>query len=423
MSPFTPPWRPFHPRHRIDIALGDLLWGLTRCTRDGDPAASATELEARIDARGEVMVTLSARSAFDLLLCALDLPAGSEVLLSAMTIPDMARVVRGHGLVPVPVDLDVGTLAVSLDALERARSPRSRVLVIAHLFGGRVPLAPVVDFARRHALVLVEDDAQGFTGPERLAGHPDADVSLYSFGTIKTATALGGALARVRDPALRARMRALHASHRVQPVARYARKLATFVALHPPRGGHGYALFTGACELAGRDYDALVMRAARGFSASTARELLGALRERPCAPLVELLGRRFATWDGLRVERRREAGEALRAALHPEVPVTGAELDARTHWLFSVSVRDPEGLVRALRSEGFDAARGATSLQAIPAPPERPETAPERVARWMEGVVFLPVWPEIPASERARMADAVRAFSARSGTPRGARAT
>lgn len=422
MSPFILPWRPFHPRHRIDIALGDLLWGLARCTRDGDPAASASELEARIDARGEVMVTLSARSAFDLLLRALDLPAGSEVLLSAMTIPDMARVVRGHGLVPVPVDLDAGTLAVSLDALERARSPRSRALVVAHLFGGRVPLAPVVDFARRHGLFLVEDDAQGFTGPERLAGHPDADVSLYSFGTIKTATALGGALARVRDPALRAKMRALHASHPVQPVARYARKLATFVALHPPRGGHAYALFTGACGLAGRDYDVLVMRASRGFSARSPHELLGVLRERPSAPLVELLGRRLATWDGLRVERRREAGEALRAALHPGVPVTGADLDARTHWLFSVSVRDPEGLVRALRSEGFDAARGTTSIQAIAAPPERPETAPEHVARWMEGVVFLPAWPEIPASERARMADAVRAFSVRSGTPRGARA-
>lgn len=423
MSRFTLPWRPFHPRHRIDIALGDLLWGLSRCVREDDPEASAHALEAHIDARREVMVTLSARSAFDLLLSALDLPAGSEVLLSAMTIPDMARVVRGHALVPVPVDLDVGTLAVSLDALERARSPRSRVLVVAHLFGGRVPLAPVADFARRHGLLLVEDDAQGFTDASRLAGHPEADVSLYSFGTIKTATALGGALARVRDPALRAKMRALHERQPVQRVARYARKLATFVALHPPRGGHGYALFTRACELTRRDYDALVMRASRGFSANTPQELLRVLRERPSAPLVELLGRRLKRWDGRRVERRREAGEALRAALHPDVPVTGADLGARTHWLFSVSVRDPEGLLRALRREGFDAARGATSLQAIPAPPERPETAPERVARWMEGVVFLPAWPEIPASERVRMADAVRAFSARSDTPRGARAT
>ena len=57
---------------------------------------------------------------FDLLLQTLRLPAGSEVLCSAITIPDMIHVLRHHNLVPVPVDVDFETLAVDGDALERA---------------------------------------------------------------------------------------------------------------------------------------------------------------------------------------------------------------------------------------------------------------------------------------------------------------
>ena len=51
---------------------------------------------------------------FDLLLQTLKLPAGSEILCSAITIPDMIYLVRHHGLVPVPVDLDVATLEVDM---------------------------------------------------------------------------------------------------------------------------------------------------------------------------------------------------------------------------------------------------------------------------------------------------------------------
>ncbi|GMF56664.1 unnamed protein product [Phytophthora fragariaefolia] len=61
-----------------------------------------------------------ASTGFDLLLQTLKLPAGSEVLCSAITIPDMIYVLRYHGLVPVPVDLDPETLAVDMEALKKA---------------------------------------------------------------------------------------------------------------------------------------------------------------------------------------------------------------------------------------------------------------------------------------------------------------
>ena len=67
-------------------------------------------------------------------------------------------------------------------------------------------------FAREHGLLLVEDCAQAFQGPERM-GDPVADVSMYSFGTLKTSTALGGAILRVRDREVLGRMRGIQASY------------------------------------------------------------------------------------------------------------------------------------------------------------------------------------------------------------------
>jgi hypothetical protein len=74
------------------------------------------------------------RTGFDLLLQTLKLPVGSEVLCSAITIPDMLYVLRYHGLVPVPVDLDPQTLAVDVELLKQAITGVSKRLLRAWLW-------------------------------------------------------------------------------------------------------------------------------------------------------------------------------------------------------------------------------------------------------------------------------------------------
>lgn len=88
----------------------------------------------------------------------------------------------------------------------------TRLVVVAHLFGSRAPLDEVVSLARQHNLMVVEDAAEAFVG-HSYKGHDDVDISLFSFGTIKTATALGGCVARVKNSVTRARMTALQAGY------------------------------------------------------------------------------------------------------------------------------------------------------------------------------------------------------------------
>ena len=200
-----------YSRKRFDIGWTDLAAGLAACASADDGQHAAASVERWFDGgAGDALATLSVRSGLDLYLAELALPRGSEVLMSALTIPDMARVVEHHGLVVVPVDVDPATLAPRPESWRRAAGPRTRAAILAHLFGARVPIDPLLELRRERGVLVLEDCAQAFSGPD-WHGDPQADVSMFSFGPIKTATALQGGVLRVRDRRLLARMRAEHA--------------------------------------------------------------------------------------------------------------------------------------------------------------------------------------------------------------------
>ena len=185
-----------HARKRLDIGWSDILSGLGAC------AFARREAELRRDVG--VLVDPPAapsppcrRSGLDLLLEMLALPKGSEVLMSALTIPDMWKVVEHNGLVPVPVDVDPETLAPRPGAWRAAVTPRTKLALFAHLFGTRLTLAPLEELRREHGILILEDCAQAYTGAD-FKGDPAADVSMFSFGPIKTATALAGDVLRIK---------------------------------------------------------------------------------------------------------------------------------------------------------------------------------------------------------------------------------
>ena len=255
--------RRLRPRLVPDISLADLLFALRACVRAREAGAEERVLDAW--AGGESgLVCLSVRSAFDLLLEALAFEPGDEVAISAITHPDMVRVLEAHGLRALPVDVDPDTLTPRADLLERLIGPRTRALLVAHLFGARADLEPLADVSRRHGLLLIEDCAQSFRGPDD-AGSPLADVSLFSFGAIKTATALGGSLVRVQDPSLLERMHRLHGQWPAQRRRDYAARVLKFVGLVALAKPRPYWLFERSVRLAGKDFDSFVADAVKGF--------------------------------------------------------------------------------------------------------------------------------------------------------------
>jgi len=393
------------PRGSPDIGWVNLAAGLRYCLG----TAASRDIQRRVEhvwsPYGDALACLSVRSGLDLSLQALSLPAGSEVLCSAVTIPDMVRLLEHQGLVPVPVDLDPRTLSVSAPDLERAITPRTRAVLLAHLFGARMPLEPLLAVARAHGLLLFEDCAQAFDH-SGYRGHPESDVSMFSFGPIKTATSLGGALLRFRDEALLGRTRSIQAGYPTQPVSEHQRRLRRFCLLRLAARPTLYGLLVRWYRARGKDHDEALFQATRSFSGA---ELLPRLRRRPCAPLLRLLLRRLEQDHSARIARRVEYACRVDAVL-PEALRPGIAAAKHSHWMVPVESRDPEGLVARLRRSGFDATCRASSLDVVPPPPGREDAV--RARRMLERLVYLPAWPWITDAEVQRLTRVVAEFEA-----------
>ncbi|GAA1839426.1 aminotransferase class I/II-fold pyridoxal phosphate-dependent enzyme [Microlunatus capsulatus] len=399
-------------RKRLDLTAADLARGLAACLRPHDRAAVEARLAAAWTPSASVVATLSARSGLDLLLAAVDWPAGSEVLLSAVTIPHLPVLVRAHGYVPVVVDVDPATLRLDPDALARALTPRTRALLHAQLLGAADDLADLAAVARRHGLLLVEDRAEAYDGRDRALG-PHADVVLHSFGTIKTLTCLGGGVLLVRDPVLRDAMRRRQQDWPLQRTRSHAARLLRGAAMAVIGHPAVYPHFVRLASVRGGDHDAVVRRLSRGYADA---DLLGQLRRRPSAALLALLAHRLGHDDGARVRQRARAGERLRTALGPHVRVLGGSAGRRTHWLFAVVADDPDALVAAGRAAGFDLTRGSSTLVALD-----PACAAAREA--MAGVVYLPADRGMSDAQLDRLAAVVSAATPHPPAQRGRSST
>ena len=387
-------------RRRLDIGWTDIAWACSRCLFPTAADESARpRLESAWAGESDAVACLAVRTGFDLLLRALALPPGSEVLMSALNVPGMFRIVEAHDLVPVPLDLGP-SLSPSPELVRDAVTPRSRAIVVAHLFGARAKLAPIRALAQEHGLLLIEDRAQAFDGLPAAAPE-GSDAALYSFGTIKTATAFGGAMLTVRDPALAERIRSLERTLPDQTRWAYLTRLLKYAGARVLTGQRTYAALRKAFDWAGADADAWLQRVAAGFRTD---ELLDAIRHRPSTPNLALMERRVQRFDPARAKHQRQRGTRLAASLGHDLPVAG---DPTTHTfdLFPLRLGNPETVRTALQEAGFDATmRG--SLTTAPCRDKRASVAGAK--RLLGEILFLPLYPAIPDPELDRMVNTVR---------------
>jgi perosamine synthetase len=207
------------------------------------------------------------RSGFEALLTALKLPARAKIVFTAMTVADMPRIAKPHDLVPVPVDVEIDSMAPRVESLEKAATSACRVLDLTHLFGGRADFSASIGWARRRGMVIIEDCSEAYWDPTYL-GDPRADVSLFSFGAIKHRTGLGGAVVRITDTDLLQRVRRVIADHPTQKTSQYVGRLLKYGVLHKISARASYAGLVRMTRWFGVDHDRLVNDLTRGYGHS-----------------------------------------------------------------------------------------------------------------------------------------------------------
>lgn len=91
---------------------------------------------------------------------AIGIEAGDEVIVSPYTMSASATAILFYGGIPVFADIDPETFNISPQAIERAITPRTKAIMVVHLFGQAADMDAIMALSRRHGLKVIEDAAQ-----------------------------------------------------------------------------------------------------------------------------------------------------------------------------------------------------------------------------------------------------------------------
>ena len=349
---------------------------------------------------------LSVRTAFDCILSALNLPEGSEVLMSAINIQDMANIVEKHGLKVIPVDInkEINTLSPSLEDLKQKFSQKSKLFVIADLFGFQVDLEPYRDFCKENSLILIKDKSQGFCGFHENFKEKDtkdiADIVMYSFGPIKSNTALGGSIILFKDYEIFKKTIQIENSFSRLPETWFFKRLVKYLFLKICLIPFVYGVIIKFIKkYTKKDLDSVLYSLVRGFGGTD--ELFKKIRKRPPASLLKLLYKRIKIFDNSKLmHRQRFILNFLKSKIKF---IAGFPIDRHFFWLVPILSNDPESLKKILSEKNFDSSRGTTSLVNLGDEKSCPMTE-----MFFQKVLYLPELTLIPRNKRMELSELLK---------------
>lgn len=199
----------------IESRLGELWQEALRSMRllkGANVQAFEAEIAAYTGARHAVGVA-SGTDALTLSLMAVGVGPGDEVLLQANGFIADVEAIRLAGARPVLVDVASEGYGPDPEALRAAVTPRTRALLLVHLYGIPVEMEPILRFCRERGLRLVEDGSHGH-GARWRGQHVGTfgDVGAFSAGVVKNLGAYGDAgFVLTNDPEIEQRVRWLQA--------------------------------------------------------------------------------------------------------------------------------------------------------------------------------------------------------------------
>lgn len=159
----------------------------------------------------ECIACNSGTDALYLVLRALDIGTGDEVITTPFTFFASSEVISLTGATPVFVDIDAETYNLDADRVEAAITDRTKAILPVHLFGQPANLTTLSEIARDRDLVVIEDCAQatGATWNGRQVGSVGR-AGCFSFFPTKNLAGFGdGGAVTTDDAALAQRLRAL----------------------------------------------------------------------------------------------------------------------------------------------------------------------------------------------------------------------
>ena len=186
---------------------GKELWYISQAHASGHLAGDgqftkkcSAWLEQRIGCQ-KALLTHSCTAALEMAAMLADLQPGDEVIMPSYTFVSTANAFVLRGAIPVFVDIRADTLNIDETRIEAAITPRTRAIVPVHYAGISCEMDTIMDIARRHNLVVIEDAAQGIMSTYK--GRPLGSIghmAALSFHETKNIISGEGGALLVNDP-------------------------------------------------------------------------------------------------------------------------------------------------------------------------------------------------------------------------------
>src|SRR5690606_33856271 len=107
-----------------------------------------------------VIPRANGNDALQIAMMGLGVQPGDEVITADFTRAATVEVVALVGLTRVLVDVEEDTMNISIDAIKKAITPKTKAIVPVHLFGRAANMDAIMDLAKEHNLFVIEDNAQ-----------------------------------------------------------------------------------------------------------------------------------------------------------------------------------------------------------------------------------------------------------------------
>ena len=168
-------------------------------TQGPEVAAFEREFSQFVNER-ECVAVNSGTSALHLALLSLGIGAGDEVIIPSFTFAATANSVALTGAKPVFVDIDINTYNIDPNLIEKAITSSTKAIQVVHLYGLPADMTKIVEIAKRHNLLIIEDAAQAHNAS--INGQPVGtfgDAAAFSFYPTKNMTSGEGGMIVFKD--------------------------------------------------------------------------------------------------------------------------------------------------------------------------------------------------------------------------------
>lgn len=405
------------PRFSPSFSPKEALISARYLLRDGPNDEMVGRFEAAfaeyIGARHAVMVP-SARFGFYLLLEAIGVGAGDEVIIPALTYFAIPAMVPLLGARPVFADVDLRTHVLDPEAFRAAITPRTKAVVPTHLYGTPCDMDAIVRIAREHNIAVIEDCAQS-TGARykgTRVGHK-GDHAYYTFGLTKNITTLSGAMITTDTASVAHHARAAIASGDYTPKQKSTKEAVTGVAMWVATHPWVYWATVHPAVVLGNALGKDPLHERFGEAEVRYEKLPSSYKKNGKALAVQAaVGleqiRRIDELNGARIRNGRALDQGLAhvgGLTTPTYP-EGAE---PIYMSFVVHHKKRDALMKALRRRGVDTTIGYMSdLSSNPLFAEYAKDCPN-AARIHAECLHIPVHPNLRQKDLDHMIEAVRA--------------